>query len=167
MAWNAAALDQLTTAWLAGKPPGVIARSLGPGYTRDTVERQALRMGLKRPNADHSPRPGGDIPSQRPAGHRQDLSSEHTPVVDRPRFAATTGDDLLPTTCDVVAYGCKWPIGEVGTEAFGFCGRQTRNRRAAFCERHAEIGILTTTPEADRRFFNSALRAADKQAPAR
>ena len=165
MAWNESALNQLKTDWNAGKPAGVIARHLGPGYTRTTVEQQAGRLGLKPRAAAPPARAGGAIPSQRESVQAASayLNSH---VANGPRFAALTDDELAPTIADVVAYGCKWPIGEVGTEGFGFCGRQTPTRRATFCAHHATIGTLATSAEADRRFFCSALKAADKQAPA-
>lgn len=167
MAWNESALDHLKTAWSDGKPAGVIARHLGPGYTRTTVERQAARMGLPPRPASPNARPGGTIPSGRTLGQLVDAPlPSNAPVAERPRFAAHADDELTPTICEVVAWGCKWPIGDVGTEGFGFCGRQTPTRRATFCAHHATIGTLAVSAEAERRFFHSALRAADKQAPA-
>ncbi len=58
-------------------------------------------------------------------------------------------DDTKPTVMSVgelEAHHCRWPVGDVGKEGFGFCG-QDRFSPLPYCAHHARIGFQPPQPQ--------------------
>lgn len=58
---------------------------------------------------------------------------------------------------------CRWPVGQLGTREYRFCGRPVLRSRCAYCEdciaRYQPF--VAIDPKIDRKFMAGALKAAD------
>lgn len=134
--WTDDRVQALTTAWARGDSAGQIARDL-TGISRNGVIGKVHRLGLTRRQ------------QRKVAGPRQRTvrvpklhhALHHTPPIPRSELPKPTIDDTkIPKRqrkqlLDLGHHDCRWPVGEVGSESFFFCGGLTMDG-TSYCRAH-------------------------------
>jgi GcrA cell cycle regulator len=165
MSWNDERVELLRKLWNDGLSASQIAAQLG-GITRNAVIGKVHRLGLsgraKSPSSSvpriRKPRvsTGGGVmrPRKRFSGNNA-LS---------PDYARDAGVDLDPLA-NVVPIGprvsitelnentCRWPVGDPGSDEFGYCGAKPKANGVVYCPYHARVAYQ---PLADRRRARAA-----------
>lgn len=146
--WPPEKIDELKRLWALGMTCSQIAAELGD-VSRNAVIGKAARMGLA-PRLGHT--------RARPNGRKGSGSFTLPPkshltgaALTKPKLAAspipTNAEDLarspasLVQFADLEAHHCRWPIGEVGTPTFGFCGHQRATGHPSYCPGHAARAV--------------------------
>lgn len=134
MDWNEERTAALKKLWLEGLSASQVARQLG-GVSRSAVIGKIHRLGI---TARETPvRARTPAVRVRPAPRARVAQSAPRPA---PRSQIVVMEDLTPTAgiLDLSIHSCRWPIGNPEAGDFGFCGRETPNKRASYCADHAQ-----------------------------
>lgn len=132
-AWTDARVDRLKELWADGLSSSQIAHELAPlgGISRNAVIGKVHRLGLlprEERKAHFVPRPRkSKAPTRRyfQLSRRDVLSDilQNKPAVETNTM---TGADIphaqRKSLLQLTEHSCRWPIGEVGTPGFFFCG---------------------------------------------
>jgi GcrA cell cycle regulator len=140
MEWNDERTAALARLWKDGLSASQVAQQLG-SVSRSAVIGKIHRLGISGRDAPSRPRgvstrttvkrkatQGGRRQASLPSPHRAAASSAPFEVAPTATMATLT------------KHGCRWPIGDPGDEAFGFCGR-LRFGRGAYCQGHAPMSV--------------------------
>jgi GcrA cell cycle regulator len=140
-AWTKERTEQLRKLYAEGcLSLGLIAIELG--VSRNACIGMAARLGLKRERAPRQLKPQKPSPVRKTRfvnhGNRFDSTDAQPPelpilreVIDAPAAQRRT---LLELTSGV----CKWPIGDVGTPGFYFCGGDAADGKP-YCVGHCRV----------------------------
>jgi GcrA cell cycle regulator len=134
--WDDERVERLKQLFAENYTASGIVQMLGGGLTRSAVCGKLHRLGLSRNGSPPRSRPA---PSPRlvPRGDR--IVKVRKPTVSR-EVVAAADQDLPPTDDPFSAKGCRWPVGEVGSQEFRFCQRQRftapNGRESSWCEAH-------------------------------
>jgi GcrA cell cycle regulator len=169
--WTDARCETLRTLWTDGLSCSQIAAELG-GMTRNAVIGKVHRMGLPRRNAQpRKPRrPSGGLSVRTSEGAiarelRRRLVSRGNGGFDfladrEPQSEATVinDDHAIPqeqrkSLFDLTDETCRWPVGDVGTPEFFFCGATTQSDRP-YCSAHCQRASSDRPPRLPRVFRN-------------
>lgn len=126
--WVPELIERLTLMWAGGLSAGTIASELKT--TRSTVIGKVRRLNLPKRDTTVSlrtsrpPRKNGFVFGKAPPP-RQVLP---------PSVPAETGGDVARIEWPEPGR-CKWPVGEVGSPGFGFCGLEAGWR---YCAEHED-----------------------------
>lgn len=147
MLWTDERVELLKKLLAEGYPHSYIAGEIGT--TRNAVIGKAHRLGLV---SAASPRQQRSLPSRarpdqrlrriiarRAAGGATALAE----AIDVPETSPSDAE-IIPIDCRVTfleldSRHCRWPIGEVGTTDFRFCG-QRRLEGSSYCASHIRLG---------------------------
>lgn len=130
--WTEERVALLKERYGQGYSAGQIANELACGITRNAVIGKALRLGLTRPIK----KPRKDAPPPQPRIRvrqakvigKTTSANAFVPVVELPPEPIHQSDAEIPgaqrikTVLGLNSTNCHWPVGEVGTEEFFFCG---------------------------------------------
>lgn len=168
--WTEQRVALLKEKWLAGFSCSQIARALG-GVTRNAVIGKVNRLGLAgrgHPTQPGSmPQYGGDAQAKRnptgatgPRAPRQTAATGHGVIFKAGSIKPTVPgrgpaanhhadapieplpDNVIPIPFDRLPHnGCRWPLGDPRSDAFGYCGREQAprtagGRRSIYCHHH-------------------------------
>jgi GcrA cell cycle regulator len=150
--WSHAKVDELRRLWGMGMSASKIALRLG-GTTRNAVISKVHRSGMKPRQTDSRlrvpPRNGAAAKSE--SKRRAVLGlppveyvkpPDMAPNPPKPSPAATVTEGLKLVTFDELQPRmCKWPIGDVGTPSFRFCGCDQVGGRP-YCAHHDAISVV-------------------------
>ena len=142
MAWTEERVELLSKLWAEGLSASQIARTLGDA-TRNAVIGKIHRLGLSgRATPARAERP-------RISSRRKPMSK---PVIVEPEVIEEVmlDDGQYATVLTLKEHMCKWPIGDPGTEAFHFCGRQAE-AGVSYCEAHARVAYQSMPSRRERR----------------
>ncbi|MBR0879499.1 MULTISPECIES: GcrA family cell cycle regulator [Bradyrhizobium] len=165
LTWTDDRVEQLKKLWEAGLSASQMAAEIG-NVTRNAVIGKIHRLGLSgrtkghetKPRKSRTPRPSSPAPSRRVLALRQaiDAASDDTHAANLEAAgefdpaAISVSDAEIPAEVRVKSIldlgdgDCRFPIGEVGTEAFYFCGRGGRKLDGLpYCARHARIAYAS------------------------
>jgi GcrA cell cycle regulator len=159
--WTNAEIDTLKKHWAAGRSGTDIA-ALIPGRSRNACIGMAHRLGLPRRDSGASQRPPRARPRPRsrsvwpkpPKPAKPYFFGDLSARTGLPTFGTRRPESLPPDHADDLARDpaglvslaeldkdgaqhCHWPIGEVGTPGFGFCGHP-RTPGHPYCEPHMQ-----------------------------
>lgn len=139
--WTEDRVEKLSSMWRDGKSASEIMRALPGSVSRSAVIGKVHR--LKLPRRDLGAAPLRAYPSSRPRPAAKRVSHNKPQPVKRtpPRpYKPQPFVELEPTATihTLAPRGCKWPIGEPGDDAFGFCGR-LREGSGPYCGDHGRI----------------------------
>jgi GcrA cell cycle regulator len=162
MGWTDERVELLKKLWADGLSASQIAAQLG-GVTRNAVIGKVHRLGLsgraKSPSSMvprvRKPRPASLRPRLRYNGNTA-LAPSMAPELDPDYDPLANVVPMGPrvSILELTEATCRWPIGDPGTEAFCYCGSQTK-AEMPYCPYHARIAYQ---PLADRRRERRALR---------
>lgn len=172
--WSDERVEQLKKLWQAGLSSSQIAAELGAGITRNAVIGKVHRLGLsgrrKEPTGSKElrkiRRPQSPQPSRRIRALREaieeatndthaahlEAAAEFDPSVISVSDAEIPVEHRITSIVDLEETHCRWPIGEVGTDAFYFCGAGGRKLDGLpYCARHSRIAYTTPAERAEGR----------------
>jgi GcrA cell cycle regulator len=150
--WTDERIDQLTKLWRAGHSARDIAFQLGAS-SRDAVIGKVHRLKLHvqfpraksaKPKPSPAPRKPGRVGSILMRA-QPILSAPRAPAVRLPaatRLPAVVKESLMTrpagrcSLMELTAERCKWPIGDVGTPGFAFCGAAKSAEAGPYCAQH-------------------------------
>jgi GcrA cell cycle regulator len=140
MEWNDDRVAALTRLWKEGFSAAQVARQLG-GVSRSAVIGKIHRLGIAGREAPSRPRgTSGRVAAPRTTSHgaRRKTSGQG----QRGPAPSSAPFEVVPTATliSLNEHGCRWPIGNPGEDAFGFCGR-LRNGRGAYCQGHTPMSL--------------------------
>ncbi|UPT99329.1 GcrA family cell cycle regulator [Bradyrhizobium barranii subsp. apii] len=176
LTWSDDRVEQLKKLWEAGLSASRIAAELGSDISRNAVIGKIHRLGLSGRTKGHetkarrsrTPRPSSPAPSRRVLALRQaidaatddthaanlEAAAEFDPAAISVSDAEIPAEVRVKSILDLQDGDCRFPIGEVGTEAFYFCGRGGRKLDGLpYCARHARVAY---TSRAERRAISAA-----------
>jgi GcrA cell cycle regulator len=178
LTWSEDRIEQLKKLWQAGLSASQIAAELGNDISRNAVIGKVHRLGLsgrrteptgskklRKVRRNSSPQPSRRVQSLRQAiaeasndEHAANLeaAADFDPSVISVSDAEIPVDRRITSIVDLEETHCRWPIGEVGTESFYFCGADGRKLDGLpYCARHARIAY---TSPAERRAISEEER---------
>ena len=159
--WTPETIELLTKFWNEGLSCSTISNRLGPRFTRNAVIGKVHRLHLARRNP--SPPPGvGPTPTISLAP----IVKKPVPVKLVPPQPARTLHDGPVTLLDLGPQMCKWPIGDVGSSDFHFCGHK-HDGDGPYCEYHASRAYSSAPSQKYRPFTPQHKRAIKAQLLAR
>lgn len=145
--WSEDRIELLKTLWAEGWSASRIANRLG-GTTRSAVIGKVHRLQL----------PGRDpkVETRRTIRAARNKSPWHRPKAPKPRRTFSTAPIPLAQDFDVARKNlidlendeCRWPVGDVGDETFGFCALKAVEG-SSYCATHtirASAGLRIETP---------------------
>jgi GcrA cell cycle regulator len=136
MDWNEERTATLRKLWLEGMSASQVARQLG-GVSRSAVIGKVHRLGITVREVPTRSRTVVRTASR--AQPRARIARETVPSA-APRQAIRLAPivEMAPTESilGLSTHSCRWPIGDVDSHDFGFCGRE-KTARASYCEDHA------------------------------
>lgn len=156
--WTDERVELLRKLWTEGLSASQIAKQLG-GVTRNAVIGKVHRLGLQG-------RATPSRPARRPVriARPRQAASGATPVAagsmalrqrPAPRIVDVEPlrleDGLTANVLTIRDRMCKWPVGDPGDAAFGFCGHPVQDG-CPYCAEHAAAAYQPTTrrkPRAD------------------
>ena len=135
MDWNEDRTATLRKLWLEGMSASQVARQLG-GVSRSAVIGKVHRLGITVRDVPARQRNVVRTASRAQPRARdvRELTSAARPVI---RYTAPVVE--MTATSRILGletHSCRWPIGDVDSHDFGFCGRD-KTARASYCEDHA------------------------------
>jgi GcrA cell cycle regulator len=134
MDWNEERTATLRKLWLEGMSASQVARQLG-GVSRSAVIGKVHRLGITVREV-----PVRQRGAVRTASRAQPRSRPVREAVIAPRpalrLAAVAEMTATQSILGLEIHSCRWPIGDVESDDFGFCGRD-KTARASYCEDHA------------------------------
>lgn len=141
--WTFKAANKLRQLWDDGHSASAIAALFGAGMTRNAIIGKARRMRLPRRAATNERKPypkelGKTVsrPNQIPGRPAITLAGQSDG-----RFQGylriEAPDAKMLAVMQLRAEDCRFPIGDVGSPGFGFCGHE--KVRGAYCKYHAEL----------------------------
>ncbi|MCK1577854.1 GcrA family cell cycle regulator [Bradyrhizobium sp. 174] len=144
LTWSDDRIEQLKKLWEAGLSASQIAAELGGGISRNAAIGKIHRLGLsgrakgypgpsKRQTKPPRPLPG---PSRRVVALRKaieeasndthasnlEAAAEFDPSVISVSDAEIPAERRVSSIIELEDHHCRWPVGEVGTPGFFFCG---------------------------------------------
>lgn len=134
MDWNEERTATLRKLWLEGLSASQVARQLG-GVSRSAVIGKVHRLGITA--REIPPRQRAAVRTASRAQPRN-RSTREAIIAPRPalRLAAIAEMTATQSILGLEIHSCRWPIGDVDSHDFGFCGRE-KTARASYCEDHA------------------------------
>ncbi len=147
--WTIEQEELLEKLWAEGISAEAISRRFARKFTRNAIIGKVHRMGLKKrkkPTRYFGKRnsPGGNAGPRPPAGRTNTSVDKSAPTHHRKARSLTTlSRDPPPfqrirlTELDYTR--CRWPIGNVGDDDFGFCGRRKPADSKPYCPYHADV----------------------------
>ena len=117
--WTRETIERAESMWIAGSPTGEIAAAVG--CTKNAVWAAAIRYVF--------PKRALAYPTQRRAPK---LRGSVDPVIDQ-----EIPVEQRKTFLELEAHHCRWPVGEVGTDDFFFCGAEPLEGRSYCAAHHA------------------------------
>jgi GcrA cell cycle regulator len=163
--WDHAKVDELRRLWGMGMSASKIALRLG-GTTRNAVISKVHRIGMTSRQTD----PRLRAPQRNGAAAKSESKRravlglppveyvkppDMAPNPPKPSPAATATEGLALVTFDELQPRmCKWPIGDVGTPSFRFCGCERMEGRP-YCAHHDEISVVCSPR---RRMKNTGVK---------
>ena len=137
MFWDEKDIALLRSLYGQGLSAREIAARLGNGYTRSAILGKAHRLKLPGRSA-----PTSDRQSQR-RQNQLNKAPKKPPVFKVEPFVAAVVNETPTRKLETLEAGeCRWPIGEPGTEAFGFCGCKAV-MGLPYCESHRKRAYRT------------------------
>lgn len=137
MDWNEERTATLRKLWLEdGLSASQVARQLG-GVSRSAVIGKIHRLGITvRETPVRTRTLAVRVARQSPRAR----AVPSAPARPAPRSQIVVMEDLTPTASilGLSTHSCRWPIGNPEASDFGFCGRETPNKRASYCADHAQ-----------------------------
>jgi len=144
--WTDAAVDQLKLLVSEGLSASQIAAELNCGMTRNAIIGKIHRLGLSFSNKPRQPRQLRQ-PSSSVLFNRQN----HRNIVNRAVQKKATMDIYVPPVeppppfacvelMDLDEHHCRWPIGDLGSIGFGFCG-SPKIKLSSYCSHHRAVSI--------------------------
>ncbi len=176
--WTDERTAECVSLWKGGASAGQIAIKLG-GTTRNAVIGKLHRMGINSRNVPGRPRtpricrPPATDSSGVPIGLK--LAIAGAKITNRPAPTISQSKRLKPLSAPLIApdrpangvsfielteYTCRFPIGDVGTKSFSFCGAK-KEREGPYCDScraKAYIGV----PKSSKPFLNFTTARARK-----
>lgn len=173
LTWSDDRVELLKKLWEAGLSASQIAAELGGGISRNAAIGKIHRLGLSgrakghetKPRKQRSPRPTM-APSRRVLALRQaiDQASSDTHAANLEAAAEfdpstiSVSDAEIPakrriaSIVDLQDHHCRWPIGEVGSDTFYFCGAGGRKLDGLpYCARHCRAAYQSAAERRDGR----------------
>lgn len=159
--WTDQLIALLTNLYMAGYSHGAVADHLynetGIKITRGIVAGKIHRLKLKRPHTGTKPvvireRKPKPKPSAIVSTGKAIRFRKYTPsklhVVEEYRDVPTDTDVLIPQSqrrslLDLEPHHCRWPVGDVGTPDFFFCGAD-KAEGSSYCPVHRDRACATT-----------------------
>lgn len=169
--WSEDRVEQLKKLWEAGLSASQIAAEIG-AVSRNAVIGKIHRLGLSGRTKGHETEPRATKrkprfvqpqPSHRVTALQQaideasndrhaanlEAAAEFDPSAISVSDAEIPIDRRITSIVDLEETHCRWPIGEVGTPAFYFCGAGGRKLDGLpYCARHCRVAY---TSPAERR----------------
>lgn len=163
--WTSERMDLLRRRWAEGHQASQIAKELG-GVTRNAVIGKVHRLGLAGRAGPSRPPPTRRQIRDRARAARQETASPVYPFSIKPATAAQkqagraafadaldASRALTPLLIDGAAVGvlglrarmCRFPIGEVRAEGFGFCARAAGGE-GPYCPDHHALAYRPGAP---------------------
>jgi GcrA cell cycle regulator len=149
--WTHDRTEKLRELWDMGMSASKIALKMG-GTTRNAIISKVHRAGMKPRKTDPRLRmPAGNYAAEKVGNARRAAQGlppieykgapEMAPNPRKPSPAATATEGLtLVTFEELQPRMCKWPIGDVGTPSFRFCGCERMEGRP-YCAQHHAISV--------------------------
>jgi GcrA cell cycle regulator len=134
MKWTEQRITTMTTMWAEGLSATEIAKTLGY-VSRGAVLGKLHRMDLMRKLPGRAHRRPKPIPRAIPVPVPPIVSE---PFIEPEPSARTALFNLTDKSC-------RFPIGDVGTPDFGFCGRTPRHH-SPYCAEHHKRCFVPLTP---------------------
>lgn len=168
MNWTADQKATVKQLWSDGLSATQIAAEIGCGCTRNAAIGIVHRMKIHEasPNSNlrahaeglgHPPRPRSKNPNRGPAAFKGGA-----PMVPQPEpLPEPVMSDLdIPfeqrkSFLDLTDATCRWPVGDVGTEGFFFCGGRSVEG-FPYCISHVRRGYAGFGSHSQRRPFRDA-----------
>jgi GcrA cell cycle regulator len=134
MDWNEERTATLRKLWLEGMSASQVARQLG-GVSRSAVIGKVHRLGITV--RDVPARQRTTVRTAVRAQPRARGGRDNAPA-QRPALRLIEIAEMAPTAniLGLEIHSCRWPIGDVESHDFGFCGRE-KLARASYCDDHA------------------------------
>ncbi len=162
--WTEERVEVLKKLWADGLSASQIAIRLAGGVTRNAVIGKVHRLGLSgraTPSRATAPRQRKMRQPSHPASSRSKPLPTAGATALKPQAIATPAPTPAPVPIRLVESPkgerinilmltdrtCRWPLGDPGTEEFGFCGHAPR-AGVPYCEYHAQLAYQ---PVQDRR----------------
>jgi GcrA cell cycle regulator len=144
--------------WVDGYSATQIADAIGGGISRNAVIGKAHRLGLgltiDQVQAERAARAKPERSRARSKGSdtaRAAPSLPDEPPPPDPRFMCML-DDLGPLRPDDPSKArCRGPIGEPGTEGFGYCGCYGAKMPGPYCDFHHRLYYQAGSATTDRK----------------
>ena len=133
--WPEALEVEARSLWESGMSAGVVAEAVGK--TRNAIIGKARRAGWDGSKHALSPT---QIGVQRRKSHREKVAAKFNFVTAQP-VVEPMQDDRIPveqrrTIFELTDKTCRWPCGDVGTEAFFYCGGVVEEN-SPYCPAHS------------------------------
>jgi GcrA cell cycle regulator len=165
MSWTDERVELLKKLWGEGLSASQIASQLG-GVTRNAVIGKVHRLSLsgRAKPASSTPRPrkvrtaSPHRPSTRHYISGNTALKTHASPAPRRLPAPVPIEDIvvpIPLNISLLQLSdavCRWPNGDPGTEAFGFCGHPSWNS-LPYCEYHSRVAYQPADRRRDRRDY--------------
>lgn len=146
MNWTPERVDLLKNLWAEGLSTAQIANQLG-GVTRNAVIGKIHRLGLSVARKKSARQK-----VQRAETSRKSRKFNHGPSTAQQKARARENymNAAGPLDCDpppheriglmqLTERTCKWPIGDLKDDDFGFCGRTKPNDGYPYCDYHSRF----------------------------
>lgn len=180
--WTPETIELLTKLWNEGLSCSTISNRLGPRFTRNAVIGKVHRLHLARRNPSPPPGTGRRKVRHQALGEGTEAAAKSArptptislaPIVKKPvpvklvpPQPARTLHDGPVTLLDLGPQMCKWPIGDVGSSDFHFCGHK-HDGDGPYCEYHASQAYSSAPSQKYRPFTPQHKRAIKAQLLAR
>jgi GcrA cell cycle regulator len=120
---------------------GKIAATLGNGLSRSAIAGKIYRSGMKYPQKPKNQSAVVQKVRER-VRHKIDPFHRMSPYIEVADLDTPVSDTDIPlaqrkTLLQLEAYHCRYPIGEVGTPNFFFCG-DTKIEGSSYCQHHTD-----------------------------
>lgn len=141
--WTDERVEQLTRLRKEGLSASAIAKAMGHGVTRNAIIGKMQRLfGYTRPKVASD---GGstDRRTRSQASYAKQKASaggSKRRSAPKPRKAVLAGPPRMLPLERLGAHDCRWPVGDPGTDRFGFCGHPAMKDKS-YCEAHAAIAF--------------------------
>jgi len=147
--WADDSVTLLASLWADGLSASQIAAELGGGVSRNAVIGKLHRIGLTGANGGSKPHKAhlapATVPQARPYRRRQPVSTPDGALPAEPLPLVSLDDLAIPveqrrTLHQLTDMTCRWPVGDIGSPSFFFCGGPADNiKTGPYCAFHSRV----------------------------
>ena len=132
--WTDEEIEMLKALASEGHPYRIIAAEIGRSY--DSTKRQALGIGLKRPE------PAPKKSKSQSVGERAERRAAAAKMRERFKCESEIPPDGAVTFAELADHHCRWPFGDPRSDDFRYCGSDRASPDGPYCRSHRAMSLV-------------------------